>query len=164
MMLTVRFQSSFGGNLIQYLAARDRAQNSSGWQASGVWNAMSQPPAGPIAVGAMTPVRGKMPAGSMEPVTFTVGDTKGAADIGIVNLLVNNFLDGRQACYLAYVAAANSLVLVNDAGDAGGPFAGTLQLNGSGATIQNSRCSVIGQVSSRVTNGLQMTLTLAMTF
>jgi len=84
LMLTVRFQPAFGGNLIQYLEARDKAQNNSGWQASGVWNAMSQTPAGPIAVGTMTPARGKMPAGSMEPVTFTVADTKGAADIGIV--------------------------------------------------------------------------------
>ena len=100
----------------------------------------------------------------MQPVTFTVADAKGAADIGIVNLLVNNFIDGRQACYLAYVAATNSLLLVDDAGDAGGPFAGALQLNGSGGTIQNSQCSVSGQGSSVVTNGNQMTLTLAITF
>jgi len=164
LMLTVSFQPAFGGNVIQYLAARDSAQNNSGWQASGVWNAMSQTPLGPIAVGAITPPRGSLLGGSMVPVTFTVADTKGAADIGIVNLLVNNFIDGRQACYLAYVAAANSLLLVDDAGDAGGPFAGTLQLNGSGGTIQNSQCSVSGQGSSVVTNGNQMTLTFAIAF
>jgi virginiamycin B lyase len=165
LMLTVHFQPAFGGNVILYLAARDSAQNNSGWQASGVWNAMSQTPAGPIAaVGTVTPARGDVPAGSMEAVTFTVADMKGAADIGIVNLLVNNFIDGRQACYLAYVAATKSLVLVDDAGDAGGPFAGTLQLNGASGTIQNSQCSVSGQGSVVVTNGNQMTLTFAMTF
>ena len=82
----------------------------------------------------------------------------------MINLLSNKFIDGRQGCYLAYIASSNTLVLVDDAGDAGGPFAGTLQLNGSGGTIQNSRCWVSGQGSSVVTNGNQVTLTFAVTF
>jgi len=49
----------------------------------------------------------------------------------VVNVLINNFLDGRQACYLAYVVSPGFLLLVDDAGDAGGPFAGS----------QNSQCA-----------------------
>jgi len=53
---------------------------------------------------------------------------------------------------------------VDDAGDAGGPFAGSLVLNGSPGTIQNSQCAVSGQGSSVVTNGNQVTVNLALTF
>ena len=161
--LTVRFQPGFGGNLVQYLAARDTAQNNSGWQASGVWNSISETPPGPILVGSIAPGRMLDPAGVTQTVTFTIADANGASGIGIVNLLVNNFIDGREACYLAYVSAANSLFLVDDAGDAGGPFAGSIQLNGSGS-IRNSQCSVSGQGSSAVASGNQLTLTLAITF
>jgi len=161
--VAVTFQPGFSGNLIQYLAARDSANNS-GWQASGVWSSTSQPPAVPILIGSISPGRSIDAAGTMQTVTFTLSDTKGAADIGIVNLLVNDFIDGRHACYLAYVAAANTLLLVDDAGDAGGPFAGSLVLNGSPGTIQNSQCAVSGQGSSVVTNGNQVTVNLALTF
>jgi len=90
-------------------------------------------------------------------------DVKGAGDIGIVNLLVNNFIDGRQACYLAYVASSNTLLLVDDAGDAGGPFAGSMALNGARGPIQNGQC-VIGALSSAVLSGNTLTLTLNITF
>jgi hypothetical protein len=71
-------------------------------------------------------------------------DSNGAGDFGVADLLVNDFLDGRNACYLACVASTNSLLLVDDGGDAGGPFADIILLNGGAATIQNSQCSVNG--------------------
>jgi len=77
-------------------------------------------------------------------------------------VLVNNFIDGRQSCYLAYVAGMNSLLLVDDSGDAGGPFAGGMVLNGSAGTIQNSQCSISGAGSSAAMSG--NTLTLNITF
>jgi len=91
-------------------------------------------------------------------------DSKGAGDFGVVNVLVNNFIDGRQACYLAYVSSSNTLSLVDDAGDAGGPFAGSLSLNGGAATIQNSQCSVSGAGSSAMKSGNTLTLTLSIAF
>ena len=97
-------------------------------------------------------------------VTLSVADSKGAGDFGVVNLLVNNFIDGRHACYLAYVAASNTLYLVDDAGDAGGPYAGSMVMNGSAGTIQNSQCSVSGTGSSAAKNGNTLTLTLNITF
>ena len=55
------------------------------------------------------------------------------------------------------------MVLVDDAGNAGGPFAGVLTL-GAAQTIQNSQCSINGQGSSAVSNGNTLTLTLSITF
>ena len=54
------------------------------------------------------------------------------------NVLINNALDGRYACYLAYVPSGNVLYLVNDPGTALLPG---LVLNGSG-TVNNSQCTV----------------------
>jgi hypothetical protein len=82
-----------------------------------------------------------------------------------MNVLVNNFIDGRQACYLAFVpsgATAGSLYLVDDAGTAGGPFAGAT-LPGSG-TIQNSQCSIDIASSSFNASGNTLTLILSITF
>ena len=78
-------------------------------------------------------------------------------------MLINYDLDGRQACYLAYVVPSNSLLLVDDAGDAGGPFAGNIVLNGSGS-VNNSQCTITGAGSIAVGNGNTLTLTLNLSF
>jgi len=160
--LNVTFKSGFGGNKIVYLAARDSVQNNTGWQALGVWQ-VPFTPAGTISVGTLSLARGASTAGTAQSFTLTLTDSNGAADIGIVNLLIDNFLDGRQSCYLAYVVSTNTLLLVDDAGDAGGPFAGSMVLNGSGA-IHNSQCNVNGAGSSPVLSANNLTLTLNITF
>jgi len=161
--LNFTFKAGFGGNKIAYLAARDQAQNNSGWQALGVWQ-VPFTPAGTISVGTLSPAGGASAAGTAQSFTFSLTDSKGAADIGIVNLLINNFLDGRQACYLAYVASSSTLLLVDDAGQAEGPYARTV-LNGGGAPIQNSQCTVssVGSSAALAGNGLTMTLNIAFT-
>src|SRR5262249_4132620 len=83
-------------------------------------------------------------------VGFT--DAAGGSSMSVVNVLINNFLDGRNACYLAYVVPDNILYLVNDAGDAGGPFAGSLVLNGTGGSIENSQCRITGAGSLAFTS------------
>src|SRR5262249_34594142 len=93
------------------------------------------------------------------PLTFTFSDTKGYQDLGVVNILINDFIDGRRACYLAYNQPSNTLYLVDDAGDAGGPFAGSAVLNAAGS-VQNSQC-VVSWASSPVTTAGN-TLTLAL--
>ena len=162
--LGVDFSAGLSGNLIQYVAARDNAQNNSGWQASGVWNSPILIPSGPISVSALNPARTGVATSQSMTLTFTAADNKGLADMGVVNLLVNNFIDGRQACYLAYVPATNALFLVDDAGDAGGPFAGSMAMNGGSSVIQNSQCAVSGQGSSAVSSGNQLALTLQISF
>ena len=154
--LNVSFGVGFAGNKIAYLAARDAAQNNSGWQALGTW-AVPGAAAGSPAVDSLDPARG---AGSSQTFTFTFSDTKGASDLGVVNILIHNSLDGRNSCYLAYNRPANVLFLVNDSGTALLPG---LTLNGSGST-NNSQCTVNGANSSFKATGKTLTLTLNLSF
>ncbi len=101
--------------------------------------------------------------GASQSYTFQFADTSGSADLTVLNVLINSSLDGRHACYLAYVQQSNTLFLVNDAGDPGGPFAGGLVLNGSG-NMNNSQCTISGAGSSAVANGNTLTLTLNINF
>jgi hypothetical protein len=161
LVLTVTFQPAFGGNKIAYLAARDQGTGNSGWQALGVWQVPFT--AGTISMAGVTPARATGAAGTSQQYTIVVTDTKGGSDLGVVNVLVNNFIDGHQACYLAYVAATNTLLLVDDAGDAAGPYA-PLALNGGTGNVHNSQCSINGATSSATTAGTTLVLTLDITF
>jgi hypothetical protein len=161
--VSITFKPGFGGNKIQFLAARDNSGGNTDWQAMGVWQA---PPApnGQITVTSATPARSAPVAGTAQQLVAVVSDTKGTSDLGVVNVLINRFIDGRQACYLAYAVSANTLYLVDDQGDAGGPFAGGMVLNGGPGSIQNSHCTVSGAGSSAVQSGNALTLTLNVTF
>jgi len=83
----------------------------------------------------------------------------------VLDVLINSALDGRNSCYLAFVPTYNgnsstggSLFLVDNAGDAGGPYSG-VTLPGTGI-ISNSQCSIDASGSSWANNAL----TLAITF
>jgi uncharacterized repeat protein (TIGR01451 family) len=160
--LSLAFTAEFGGNHILYVAARDQGGNNSNWQALGVWQ-VPWTAAGTIGVAGANPARGAGAAGAPQSLAFTLSDSQGTPDLGVVNVLINDFVDGRHACYLAFVVATNTLYLVDDAGNAGGPFAGGMALNGTGG-IQNSQCQVAGAGSSAAFNGNNMTLTLRLTF
>jgi len=160
--LNITFSASFGGNKIAYVAARDQVGSNSNWQALGVWQ-VPWTPTGTITVGSANPAHGSGATISPQAISFTVTDSKGFADIGIVNVLINDFIDGRRACYLAYVTATNTLYLVDDAGDAGGPFAGALVLNGAGQ-IANGQCQVNGSGTLAQSGGNSLTLTLNVNF
>jgi len=97
--------------------------------------------------------------------TFTFTDSKGWQDIAVANVLIASAIDGRHACYVAFVPSgpsAGSVYLVDDAGDAGGPYAG-LVLPGTGIA-GNSQCVVGGEGSSVSGSGNTLTLTLPITF
>jgi len=161
--LSIAFKGAFGGNRIMYVAAGDQALANTNWQALGVW----QPPftpAGTIAVTGGTPSRGAGVAGTSGQFMITLTDTKGTGDFGVIDVLINNFLDGRKACYLAYSAPANTLFLVDDAGEAGGPFAGQMALNGGNGSIGNGQCVVTGVGSAVSTAPSTLTLTLNIAF
>ena len=154
--LNISFSPGYAGNRVIYLAARDISQNNTGWQPLGTWNIPGNPQASP-APGAVNPARGSGTAGIF---TFTFLDTKGWPDLGVVNVLMNSSLDGRQACYLAYSRSQNVLYLVNDAGTALLPG---LVLNGTG-TQSNSQCTVLGVQSSASAGQDTLTLTVGLTF
>jgi hypothetical protein len=159
--LKLSFSSGFAGTRIWYLAARDGTTNS-GWQRLGVWKApgASSPPGYPEFVD-LYPAEwtGRDP----ETLEVTVQDPQGASDVGVVNVLVNDWLDGRQACYVAYVPAMNAVFLVDDAGNAGGPFAGGVAL-GTNQTAANSQCTIYGAGSSATLTGTQVRLRLRVQF
>ena len=162
--LNITMKPGFGGNRIHYIASGDTAGNNTGWLAAGLWR-VPPTPSGQIVVTGANPPRGPIAAGTPQSFAFTFTDSKGTANFGVIDVLANyNFIDGRGACYLAYASASNALMLVDDAGDGGGPFAGSMVLNGGAGTIQNSQCSVSGAGSSAVASGNTLTLTLNITF
>ncbi|MCA2967875.1 MAG: BACON domain-containing protein [Acidobacteriaceae bacterium] len=69
---------------------------------------------------------------------FVFSDPDGAADLGVVNVLINRALDGRAACYIAFNAATEQFYLVDDAGT------GLLELAASpaSAAVENSQCRI----------------------
>jgi streptogramin lyase len=95
--------------------------------------------------------------------TFSFTDPAGYQDLGVVNILINNFLDGRQACYLAYSQPSNTLFLVDDAGEAGGPFAGSGRLDAAG-TMHNSQCLVSWTSAAVNHSGSNLSLALTIQF
>ena len=153
--LNLSFTSTFAGNKVIYMAAGDTAGNNSGWQALGTFGV---PGASTFpAVGGVTPPRGN---GRSQTFVFTFSDTKGFQDLGVENVLINNFLDGRQACYLAYVRSSNVLYLV---ADDGGTLLPGMLLNNTGS-VSNGQCTVTGAGSYASGSGNNLTLTLNVTF
>jgi len=131
-----------GGN--QTITATDTASAAvSGTSAFIAVTALTPP--SPVSV---TPAAG---SASNSTYTFVFTDPRGYQDLSVVDILVNDFLDGRHACYLAYAVAQNTLYLVDDAGDAGGPFAG----------LQNSQCAVTLVSANGSGNNLNLVLSIA---
>ena len=95
----------------------------------------------PPSPGPPTPPGG---TGASHTFVYTFSDPQGWQELDVVNILIDNFLDGRNSCYLAYSRSAGVLYLVNDSGTA---LLAGLPLNGAGS-VSNSQCSVIGVGSS----------------
>ena len=102
-------------------------------------------------------------SGATQIRTFQFSHPSGYSSLSVLNVLVNPAIDGRKACYVAYVPSPNTLYLVNDAGDAGGPYAGGMALTGGG-NVSNSQCTILGSGSSAIGSGNTLTLNLNMAF
>jgi hypothetical protein len=116
-----------------------------------------------VAGGQATPGSG---SGSTQSLAFTFDDPNGFADLTVVDVLINNSLDGVGACYVALAptsASSGSLYLVDDAGDGGYASGSPISLP-STSTLQNSQCTISATGSSVSGNGNTLTLTLAVTF
>jgi len=155
--LVVTFNSAFAGDKVFYLSSQDKQGNGSGWQALGAWAVPGSTASGP-GVGSVSPARSSASSGLF---TFTFTDTKGAQDIAVANVLINSAIDGRHACYVAFVPPA-SLYLVDNTGDAGGPYSGMV-IPGIGS-VNNSQCTISGTGSSVAMSGNNLTLTLSINF
>jgi hypothetical protein len=157
--LNITFSAAFPGRRVMWAAGRDASGDNTGWLSRAVWQVPG--PATDPAVVNVTPTRAS--AGTVT-ISTTFTDSAGFADLSVLNLLINNAVDGRNACYLAYIRSINTLVLVNDAGDAGGPFAAVDVLPGTNPAMSNSQCSINAVQSSVTTAGNQLTLNLRITF
>ena len=160
LMLPITFTPSFAGNKVVYMSAQNGSANS-GWSALGTWNIAGAAVTGPSVTG-MTP--GRSTSATMT-YTFTFNDTNGWQDITVADVLVNSAINGIGACYIAFVptgATSGSVLLVDNAGDAGGPFSGML-LPGSGS-VSNGQCTVSANGSMVNGAGNTLMLTLNITF
>jgi hypothetical protein len=160
--LNVTFESAFAGNRIVYLRQVDQVRYTNGWQPVGVWQVPGSVVT-PITVSGVNPARGVSTGGIRQPLRFTITDTRGYTNIGVVDLEINNSTAAQDACYAVYEESTNTLYLVDDAGNTGGPFAGSMVLNGSGS-IANSQCKIEGTGSSATGKGDTLTLKLNIFF
>jgi len=157
LVLSLTFSSSFAGNKAIYAAARDVAQNNSGWQTMGVHTVPGAVVTYPNPVG-ITPASGNTPA---QTITFSYQDQSDATNLQTVWALINTAIDGRAACYVAYYRPGNQLYLYPDNGD--GTQAAKIVLTGNN-TLSNSQCSVSAQGASAQTSGNTLTVTLPISF
>jgi hypothetical protein len=101
-------------------------------------------------------------AGRSQTLTATfINSAGGYRSLDVLNVLVNDALDGRRACYLAYSVPSNTLWIVPDNGDAT-QLSGKV-MDGTG-TVGNSQCTVALSGSSATGHGDLFTLTLNITF
>jgi uncharacterized repeat protein (TIGR01451 family) len=160
LMLTLglAFSPVFAGNKIIYMAAGDVAGHNSGWQPLGVWNVPGVPAPITTAVVETSPARGS----GIIPTNFVFqfSDTNGLQDLGVENILVNNLLDGRHACYLAYAHPVNILYLINDSGNALLPG----QSVSTSGKLGNSQCTVSWGSGAVSEAGNSLTLALSIAF
>ncbi len=150
---------NFQGTQVLWAGVIDAQNRSSGWQPLSTY-AVSAASGNPTVSG-MTPPTGG--TGWSQTFVFSYADLNNwpsGSPGSLVDVLMNNSLNGISACYVAFVRP-NLLYLVDDAGDSAGPFAGSLTLPSSG-TVSNSQCTLS---ASYTWNGANLlTLTLNMTF
>jgi uncharacterized repeat protein (TIGR01451 family) len=156
--LTINFANGFSGNKVVYTAAQDLLGYNSGWQALATWGVPGLATTGP-AVSGMTPAQS---SAATQTYTFTFTDTNGWADLSVLDILVNKALNAAGACYLAVVPASKAVYLVDDQGDAGGPYASMTIPSSSSAS--NSQCTIIGTGSSITSTGNAVTVVLRISF
>ena len=155
--LDIAFHGHFGGAKIVYLAARDSAGHNSGWQRLGVWSVPGRAAANPAPT-AVSPSRGS----GLGPATFTFqfSHNQGWQQLDVVNILINDWLDGRNACYIAYSRPLGVFYLVDNPGTALLPAL----VPGSSASVSNNQCTIYGVGSSVSGSGTTLTLTLRLSF
>ena len=152
--LNLSFNPAFGGHRIIYSAGRDVVANNSGWRAILAWAVGPLPAISPWIANATI----SQPGGPVSFLDLAFGDNDGWQDLDVVNMVVNDFLDGRNACYIAYSRPLNVIYLVNDAGDGLLPPL-LLNVTGSGS-VSNSQCTIYqsGSIAYGVGNNLFLSL------
>ena len=126
---------------------------STGWIAKfGVPGATPQPPS----ANSVAPS-----SGSGNTVTFTAqySHPAGAASLVTGALLLNTTASTNFACYVSYSPATNLFTLANDDTSTGGA-----SVPPGGGSRQNSQCALNGSGSSATLSGINLTLTVSLSF
>jgi hypothetical protein len=127
--------------------------------AGAAWVLAAPPAAAPaLSPATLTP---SVSAGAGQTLTATFNAPGGYQALDVLNILINNYLDGRQACYLAYSRPSNALYIVSDVGD---PTQITGKVMDGTGTVGNSQCTVALAGSSATGNGNTFTLALNLSF
>ncbi len=155
--LNLSVKTDFGGNRLVYAAAIDKGGRNSGWKARAVWAVPPAKQMDPMVV-SMAPARGTTNTGRY---TFRFQDSTGASNLNVVNVLVNDFVDGRVACYFAYIVGSRTLAIVEDFGNAGALSGGVL---GTADVVGNSQCSTNLATATATVSGTNLDLALDLTF
>jgi hypothetical protein len=164
--LAVTFKPVFAGTKNIYMYGANVGSVNSGWQTRGSWtlpggssgSAVVEQRAQSITADAVTPNAG---SGATQSFALSYSDSIGATDLSTAWVWFNGTLASSSArsCLVYYDRAARTVNLVNDTGTQW--MSNSLT---SGATLQNSQCSVSLAGSSAATSGTTLTLNLAVTF
>jgi hypothetical protein len=106
--------------------------------------------------------------GTTQTFTFNFADPNVFQGSKVMDILINDYLDGQNACYIAVVPVITNIAgyvyLVDDAGD-GGYASGSPMVLPSTGVLQNSQCSINGAPSIILDNaGLGWSVILSITF
>src|SRR6202040_3218229 len=136
--LALTFKPAFLGAKNIYLQAADNEGQFAVFQQRGTWTPIANHAPAVVSV---TPPSG---TGSVQTFTFVYSDPDGYTDVNWAQMLFNTSLSSASGCYVHYSPAANSVLLLNDAGNA---WMGPVPL-GTVNTLQNSQCTVNARSSS----------------
>lgn len=139
-----------------YLWQTDNQSNGTGWLAAASWPANASVNRPPVFLSS-SPVTAN---GAFQTFQFTVRDPDGAGNINRVYFLINTSPNiAANTCHGLYDRTLNAFYLYDDPlTNLAGPLA-----PGSGSTLANSQCGVVGVVSSAF-NANQTDLTLQIGF
>ena len=146
-----------------YGAARDRQGNNSGWQLIGHHNLFTAIPTNPTNSIVSPPNPNSPLSIRYNDIHSTTGDPS-STNIKFAQVLIQNTLDARRACYIGFDHNNNLLYLMNDDGTRLLPSA--IRLNGAPGGlgfVENSQCRVdaTGSSFTNFATALGLTLNIA---
>jgi len=154
--VALSFSAGFAGSKTMWLTVNDSTGASTGFQNRGAWTVTAA--SGVPAAVSVTPGSG----GGVATLWFAlvVSDTAGPGAITTSYFIVNSGLSGSNGCFIEYNRGANTLRLANDAASGWlGPVT-----PGTGASINNSQCTLNSASSSVASSGNNVTITVALGF
>lgn len=145
-----------------YAKADDDTSLSTGWVAKLTGVYIDSPPA----VGSVTPSSGLYPVDTWQTFTCTYSDADGAANLWLVNLLINNGISNSGACHVVYSQNTNKFFMKNNAGTlvpANGVVRGTDAVIETESAILDCKNSTVTTSGNTITVGWRVKFKAPMT-